>query len=364
MKPIHQLVHTLSYGDAISSEVLALQRAFRTQGRESEVYALNVHPNHEGKARKLAELSADIDAEIILHYSLGSPLNPFYKNLSKAKRSLIYHNLTPPKWFEGVNPRIVRDIREGQKELPDLLACTDRIIADSKFNALELTNLGFQSEVLELPVDPARWDAPSNPGIASLVRSQPGVHLLHVGRIAPNKCIEDIIRTFYFLHHYISKESKLWLVGIDIDTELYSFGLKRLVYQLRLEDAVQFVGCMADAEVRALYENSTAYLCMSEHEGFCLPVIEAMHFGLPVIGYHSSALPDTIGNGGILFKEKRYVEIAELIWRIHEQHDFRDALVQSGKARVAELTYDNFEKNVRALFGAENQGQQAHSVNA
>ncbi|MCB0332116.1 MAG: glycosyltransferase family 4 protein [Bdellovibrionales bacterium] len=354
---VFQLVHTLSYGDAISSEVLALRHCFEKLGFESEVYAINVHPKLKGQAKDFESFPKDFCGEVLLHYSLGSPLNDLYRNLTSAKRALIYHNLTPSHWFEGVNPRIVRDIQEGERELPELLGITDRILADSPFNASELQKLGFEAQVLELSVDPGRWNIEANSGIAQMVRSEGGIHLLHVGRLAPNKCIEDIIRTFYFLHHYIEENSRLWLVGIDIDTELYSFSLRHLVHQLGLEDAVSFVGCMADSEVRALYENASVYVCMSEHEGFCLPVIEAMHFGLPVVSFASSALPDTIGSGGVLVHEKRPAELAELLAHVARDATLRAHLISQGKKRVAELSFERFFDNVSLLF-SQSDGQE------
>ena len=353
MSKIHQLVHTLSYGDAISGEVLGLQRCFHALGHESEIYAINVHPKLKGKAKDYRELSSDFDGQIILHYSLGSPLNALYQELVNARRSLIYHNLTPPEWFSGVNPRIVVDIQQGQKELPELCKITDLLLADSKFNAQELKDLGFNAEVLELPVDNSRWDIATNQGILSVARSTSSLNVLHVGRLAPNKCVEDIIKAFYFLHHHVYKDSTLWLVGIDIDTELYSYALKRLANELRVDHAVRFCGCLADSEVKALYEASSVYLCMSEHEGFCLPVIEAMHFGLPVISYASSALPDTMGDGGILVTQKKHPEIAELIYELHTNQALRSKIIDAGKKRIAELSFDRFQSRVQELFSKD-----------
>ncbi len=353
---IHQFVHTLSYGDAISSEVLALRRSFREMGISSDIYSINTHPRYKGETHDyrdfISQNGAGFAGTALLHYSLGSPLNPLYMSLKSARRSLIYHNLTPPNWFEGVNPRIVADIKQGQAELPALCKATDLLIADSAYNAGELKELGFDAVVLPLMIDPARWDVPSNSGIASLVRGGAEINVVHIGRFAPNKKIEDVIKIFYFLHHHINRNSRLWLVGIDIDTELYSFSIKRLVEELRLSHAVTFAGCLDDTEIRALYENGSVYLCMSEHEGFCLPVIEAMHFGLPVIAYGSSALPDTVGRGGIIVTEKRHPEIAELINKIHIDSALKQSLVEAGKARVRELHYDKFKANVASVFSS------------
>jgi L-malate glycosyltransferase len=347
---VHQLVHTLSYGDAISGEVLALQRCFRALGAESEIYALNVHPAYKKIARNAASFPAHFKGRALLHYSLGSPLNDLYRGLNGARRAMIYHNLTPPRWFHGVNPRIVSDLEHGVRELPELCRVTETLIADSSFNAGELKALGFNALVLNLAIDEEKWKVESNSGIGTLLRSNPGIHLLHVGRLAPNKCVEDIIKVFYFLHRYVQEQSKLWLVGIDIDTELYSFALKRLVHELDLQSAVQFVGGRADSELKAFYEASTAYLCMSEHEGFCLPLVEAMYFGLPTFAFASSAVPDTMGSGGVLLKEKRHAEIAELIGRVSTDAALRESLVRAGKERAAQLTLEQFNARVAEIF--------------
>lgn len=349
-KRIHQFVHTLSYGDAISTEVLSLQRALIELGVESRIYAINVHERYKDSAQKYNEFKIEETDEIILHYSLGSILNELYQSCNGIRRTLLYHNITPASWFEGINPRVKKDIEQGIKDLPKLCSISDQILADSKFNSDEITQLGFKSKVLELPLDPARWNEASNGGILSLLNEDPALHLLHVGRIAPNKKLEDTIRIFYFLKHHFNSNSKLWFVGTDIDTELYSFSLKRLVEELSLQDAVFFTGAMTDEEVRAFYQASSIYICMSEHEGFCLPVIEAMHFGLPVVAYAAGALPDTLGDGGVLVTQKNHVEIASLVLEIHKNRDLREVLIQNGKKRVEELSYDRFLKAVSELF--------------
>ncbi len=347
---IHQLVHTLSYGDAISGEVLALQRAFHELGLDSEIFAINTHPKYRGLTRDYREFPSGFEGEVILHLSLGSPLSALYLSLDRARRAIIYHNLTPAHWFSGVNPRIVQDITQGMTELPQLCGASDLILADSAFNAGELKKIGFDAAVLPLPIDPKRWSEPANPGIASLLAGDPALHLLHVGRLAPNKCIEDIIKIFHFLHYHVSPQAKLWLVGIDIDTELYSFSLKRLARELEVDGAVQFVGSLSDGEVRALYEGADAYICMSEHEGFCVPLIEAMHFELPVIAFDSSAIADTVGAGGIIVREKRHAEIAELIGIVARDQELRGRLISAGKERVAQLSYEHFVQRVQDLI--------------
>lgn len=352
VRPIHQLVHTLSYGDAISTEVLGLQRALRSLGRASEIYALHEHPRLKGRSRPFSSLQAGTDADLVLHYSLGSPLNPLYAQWNTGKRVLIYHNVTPAHWYSGINHRVAEDIQRGLAELPELCRVSDALWADSEFNAGELRVLGFEASVLDLCVDPERWDSARNEGIYSLVKGTPGIHVLHVGRIAPNKCLEDIVKAFYFLHRFIQKQSKLWLVGIDTDTELYSFALRRLVAGLGLEDAVEFAGCLADEEVRSLYEACSVYICMSEHEGFCLPLIEAMHFGLPVVGYAAGAVPQTLGAGGVVVHEKKHAHLGQLLFELGTESQLRRETVERGHVRVKEFSFERFSTRVAELLGA------------
>ncbi len=350
MEEIHQLVHTLTFGDAISGEVFALQDVLRAAGSNSEIFALNIDPRYKSAARDISHFPTEFKGTVILHYSLGSPLNQRYTDLNCAHRILVYHNLTPAKWFAGINPRITRDIEQGLKELPELCKISDLLISDSKYNASELGALGFHSEVLPLPVDPKRWGLEPNSGILNLLKADSRKHLLHVGRVAPNKCIEDLIKITYFLHKYLELPCKLWLVGHDIDTELYSFSLKRLVRELDLMEVVEFTGRMADQEIKALYLSASIYLCMSEHEGFCCPVVEAMEFGLPVVAYASSALPDTVGGAGVLVHNKEHIQVAELVKRVCLDSSLRSELIAAGKQRVAELSYENFAKLARELL--------------
>lgn len=346
---IHQLVHTLSYGDAISTEVVALQRALHGLGYQSEIFAINEHPRLKGASIPYTKLGAEGAGDLLLHYSLGSPLNKVYADWTYGKRVLVYHNITPARWYRSINQRVADDIERGISELPTLCAQSDALWSDSPFNASELQQLGFSSSVLDLLVDPARWDTPRNEGIYNAIKAGPGIQVLHVGRLAPNKRIEDIIKAFYFLVRFVDTNSRLRLVGIDTDTELYSFSLRELARELGIDHAVEFVGGMADDEVRAMYEASDVYMCMSEHEGFCLPLIEAMHFGLPVIAFAAGAVPETLGDAGVLVKEKRHAELGMLMAKVAERSDFRATLIERGKGRVHDFSYEKFVERVKAL---------------
>ncbi len=349
-KAIHQLVHTLSYGDAISTEVLALQRVLRSLGYVSEIFAIHEHPLLKGRSLPYTALAEHGRADIILHYSLGSPLNPLYASWTKGRRILVYHNITPATWYRSINQRVADDIESGLRDLPALCRVSDSIWADSPYNAGEISAYGCSAEVLELLVDPARWEGARNEGIFAAIKGSPGTQVLHVGRLAPNKCLEDVIKAFYFLVKYIDQQARLRLVGIDTDTELYSFSLRELANHLGIGYAVEFVGPLSDSEVRAMYEASDVYICMSEHEGFCLPLIEAMHFGLPVVAFAAGAVPDTLGGGGVLVREKKHAEIGQLLADIAAPGDLREVLIGSGRKRVGYFSFERFAARVRELL--------------
>lgn len=363
LRGIHQLVHTLSYGDAISTEVIALQRAFIEAGIESTIYAIHVHPFYRGAENTASgpiahfeTLSRDGNrAALVMHYSLGSPLNEVYRMASGYKRFLIYHNLTPAKFFQGINPQLVRNLASGTSELPALCDLSDKLIADSEFNAQDLKRISKRArehgvEVLPLLVEPSRFEQPANAGFAALLQGTKGINVLHVGRLVPNKGIEEILRTFYFICKQIDQEARLWLVGVDIDSELYAYGLKRMCDAWGMAGQVEFLGQRSDGELRALYENCSAYLCLSEHEGFCLPVIEAMHFGLPVISTRHGALAETIGDGGVLIDAVTPSLVAELVAEVSNNATLRTSMIKAGRARVRKFESSNFYANVKRVF--------------
>lgn len=361
-RPIHQLVHTLSYGDAISTEVLALQAALRGLGVESEVYALHEHNLLKGRSRPARSLEECAEADIILHYSIGSPLNEIFAAWDRGHRLLVYHNITPAEWYDGVNNRVAVEIRRGIADLPSLCALADRIWADSRFNADEIRALGFSAAVLDLPIAPERWSRPRNEKLFKSLQRQAGIKVLHVGRFAPNKCIEDVIKSFYYLQRFVDTSATLRLVGIDADTELYSFSLRRLVKALGIDHCVTFMGGISDEEVRSLYEGSSVYLCMSEHEGFCLPLIEAMHFGLPVVALNAGAVGDTVGDGGILLSDKRHAEIGFLLGEVGRNESLRSRLIEKGRNRVSAFSFETFQSRVRELLMGRATRQEAQGA--
>lgn len=314
MKRVDQFVHTLAYGDAISSEVLTINRLLKELGFESDIYVANKDYRYNKLTREYPDFSEQQGSAVILHYSIASPLNDLFLQCNSSRRAVIYHNLTPERWFVGYNSRVVQDLRVAQAQLGAVVQAADLVLGDSTYNLEELKPFSPKNpRVFPLVLDEKKWAIEANAGIASILKSHGGVNLLSVGRTAPNKCLQDIIKAFYFYHHKINKESKLWLVGSDTDTEIYSFELKELIDHLQLKDSVVLTGAVADSELKSFYEHSDLYLCMSEHEGFCVPLIEAMNFGLPIIAYDTGAIAETLGGYGVVIPKKEPHILAELI---------------------------------------------------
>jgi glycosyltransferase involved in cell wall biosynthesis len=239
---------------------------------------------------------------------------------------------------------VVKDLIQGKLELPKLCKVSDLIIADSDFNAAEILELGFKAKTLPLSI--GENHLLPNEGILNLLRKDNLTHLLHVGRLAPNKCLEDLLKIFYFYHHKINQNSRLWLVGTATDTEIYKYALERLSYELDLSASVTFTGSLSDEEVLAFYQGSSLYITMSEHEGFCLPLMEAARSSLPVLAYASSAIPETLGESGVLvYGKKDPARIAEVIEQIRLDNELKARLIEGGKSRAKVYSVENFTHN-------------------
>jgi glycosyltransferase involved in cell wall biosynthesis len=165
----------------------------------------------------------------------------------------------------------------------------------------------------------------------------------------PNKRIEDLLKVFYFYRKRIDPDSRLFLVGIDTDMEIYSFALRQMIHDLALR-GVLFCGRVSQRELVTYYRLAHVYLCMSEHEGFCVPLLEAMHFGVPVIAYAAGAVPETLGEAGALASRKDFPELAELSALLCMDRELRGSMVAAGRERVREFLPDAVAPVLRRLL--------------
>lgn len=336
MRAIHQIVAGFAHGDAISNEARTLTALFRSWGFESELYCepVRVLPDLRASVRDIASAAATIrpDDIVLLHLSTGSAVNDCFARLA-CRKAILYHNVTPPDWFRFVNPQTAAGLDQGLRQVADLAGSAAVCMADSAFNARELEAVGYRDvKVLPLVLDFSRMEA-TDRRVERRLRD--GRHtILFVGRCAPNKKIEDVITAFFYFQRWVEPRSRLVLAGSYAGAERYYRLLMTRVRELGLAD-VRFTGSIPQAELNACYRSASLFLCMSEHEGFCIPLIESLYHGVPVMAFAAAAVPETLDGSGILFREKSFEAIAEMMGRVCRDTALRDAVVRRQSERLA-----------------------------
>jgi glycosyltransferase involved in cell wall biosynthesis len=349
---INQLLPTISYGDAVSNSAVNMMKVLHSMGIKSNIYAQNIHPKMGKFARPAHECPKD--QMVIYHLSTGSDLAYEIPNFRK-KKIMVYHNITPPDFFRGYSGGSQTLCEEGRKQLHYLKDYVDYALSDSEYNNLELIEIGYKiSDVTPIIINYEDYDKkPNEQLIQKLKQDKKMTNILFVGRIAPNKKQDDIIKTFYYYKKYINNDSRLFLVGSYQGMERYYYELVSLVKQLKLED-VYLSGHISFDEILAYYKCADLFLCMSEHEGFCVPVLEAMYFEVPIVAFKSSAIGETLGNGGILSLDKDYKVIAELINIVMSSKQIKSQIIKNQKVRLRYYSKENtrniFKNHIETLI--------------
>jgi len=333
---IHQVAPALIYGDAVSNNTIALRETFRSMGYKSEIYAKWIDPEVSGYARPLNKYRGNDSNLVFYHYPLvGGEVTEFVKQLPDRK-VLIYHNITPPEFFYRYDKLSALQCAEGLKEIKGLTGHFQLALGVSEFNRQALDDFGFENTgVLPIFSDFGKFDGIEN-DISGYDAKSGTVNFLFVGRLAPNKCHEDIIKSFFCYNRYINGNSRLYLVG-STHIKAYTAHLENLVKGLELEGSVVFAGKVKNEELADHYRNADVFLCMSEHEGFCVPLLEAMHFHIPIIAYKSTGIPYTLGGSGVLVGEKNYIKIAELINVILQDRQLKSRIVKRQDQRLVDF---------------------------
>ena len=327
---VHQLLPSFNPGDAIGNEALALQAVFREWGASSQIYAEHIHPSLSNQAKPYGDYSGSSADVVLFHFSISTSLTSYVKRFP-GRKILLYHNATPPRFFRGYNSPIAALLERTREELLSLRDDCTLAMADSEYNLRELEEIGFpRSEVLPILMDMGRYGKSDVEVEVNLKGKTP--LFLNVSRIVPSKCIEDIIRIFYYYWKCISPEAWLFLVGSPELGGTYLRQLQGLVNALELEHVV-FTGSVSDAALAAYYQSADVFLAMSEHEGFCVPLVEAMFFGVPIVANNACAIPYTLGGSGVLVNKKSIPEISELLHFILDRVGLRNRLVARQKER-------------------------------
>jgi glycosyltransferase involved in cell wall biosynthesis len=320
-------------------------------GHESELYALTIDDDLRHDVRPFADPAARGGQLTIFHYALPSPMTEAFASLGSG-RVLQYHNVTPASYFAPYDPALFRLASLGRDELATLAGRVDLALGDSDYNRRELEALGFtRTGVFPIAVDTSRITQPAERPALDILLDDGLVNFLFVGRIAPNKKIEDIIRLAEFYKRYVDAYYRFIFVGrYDVVPRYYSM-IRALMTELRLlNDRFIFTGAIPDEELAIYYRHAAVYISLSEHEGFCVPLVEAMAADVPVLAYAAAAVPDTLGGAGVQFAPKDIEFAAELLGQLAFDDDFRAGVIAGQRRRLADFGDARVTRELAALL--------------
>lgn len=347
---IHQILAGYADGDAISQEAAQLRAIFRRWGHASEIYAdsSRVSPSLKSDCRALADYAADPGELCLHHYGIASPATELFL-ASPAKKIIVYHNITPAEYFDGVDDDVAAQLRAARSALPTVARRADAVWTVSQFNALELRAAGIEEvKVFPLLFSPETVAAPPEPLIVDKFTGALK-NILFVGRMAPNKRVEDLIQAFAWYQKTINPFSRLLLVGSKQSAPRYYTMLRMLAGDLDLPN-VCFEGFASPSGLAAYYQIADLYVCPSVHEGYCLPLLEAMSAGVPVIARRAGGMPEAMDGAGILYQDLAPVELAELMHRALSDRALRTEALRSQKERVQRLRARPVAAELKALL--------------
>jgi len=350
MTAVHQFHPVLAPGDAMSDHVFALRARFREWGYESEAYAVEAKDGVDARTYRELFRMLRPDDTLVLHFSMGHEV---FDELAKlpARRVLVFHNITPPEFFVGINPHAAAHARLGLRQLQRLAPAIDLAVGVSDFNRRALDEAGYTNTAcVPILIDWSRYDVEPDPEVRGLLA---GVHskLLFVGRISPNKRQDELIRMLAYYRRCIDPEAVLLLAGSHRDQPQYYARLRALAEQLGLGGAVRFTGSVTLPQLVGYYRAASVFVSLSEHEGFGVPLLEAMYLGLPVVALAAAAIPETVGGAGVLIPAKDHAMTAEASALVTEDLGWRGALIDAGHARVEMFDPDRVATRTKEVLG-------------
>jgi L-malate glycosyltransferase len=346
-RAVHQLLSDFAFGDAMGVITVQTQQMLRNLGFASEIYADVIDPRLRSQCKPARELDRDANDgdAVIYQMGVGSPV-AYQLARMRGPRIVMYHNITPPAYFRDTNPRVAARLVRGREELRMLVPRVELCAGVSAFNVEEMRLLGARHTAVVPPVADLqhlhpRPSTPSNPPL-----------LLFVSRVAPNKRHDDLIRVLAALRATAQPRAELAIVGRFTDTEDYVHSLQQLARDLGVEEAVHWTGRLSHEDVGDLYARASVFISASEHEGFSVPLLEAMAFDVPVVAYAAAAVPDTLADAGVLLPNKDPLVWAAVIDRVIRDAALRARLIAAGRRRLDDFTPEHVQQRLaEALSG-------------
>jgi glycosyltransferase involved in cell wall biosynthesis len=335
---VNQWVPAAHKGDAIGDSARRMREMLRQAGHQSDIFALTIDDDLRGDVREFSEAAAREGDVTMFHFALPSPMTEAFASLPGG-RVLQYHNITPAEYFAPYDPGLFRLAALGRRELQTLVGRVELALGDSDFNRQELEALGFTATgVLPIAVNTERiTGGPPRPALEKIL-SDGLINFLFVGRIVPNKRIEDHIRLAEVYKRYVDSYYRFIFVGRYDGIPRYYAQVRALIAQYEmLPDRFWFTGPVPDEDLAAFYRWADVYVSLSEHEGFCVPLIEAMSVDVPVLAYAAGAVPETLGGAGVLFTPKDLELAAEAMGMLVYDRPFRQAVIAGQRRRLADF---------------------------
>jgi len=348
---INQWVPAAHKGDAIGDSARKMRGMLRTLGHQSEIYALTIDDVLQGDVRPFADTAAHLGDITIFHYALPSPMTEAFAQLPRG-RVMQYHNVTPAHYFAPYDPALFRLASLARAELGTLVGRTDLALGVSEFNRAELEGMGFSpTGVLSLAVDLDRITQPvERPALEQVLTSNNAVNFLFVGRIAPNKKIEDHLKLAEQYKRYIDEYYRFIFVGKYDAVPSYYASIRAMMAQYRLPmERFIFTGPVSDEDLAVYYRHAAVYISLSEHEGFCAPLLEAMAGDVPVLAFSAAAVPETLGGAGVQFAPKDMEYAAELLGMLAFDDQLRAQVISRQRQRLADFSDTRIESALSRL---------------
>lgn len=334
---IIQIVPSISYGDAVSNNIFAIDRILKENNYKSYIYADGVDQRLKGKVKLFKNMPPIEPDDIVLYHKASAHAMTYIFASYNCTKVLVYHNVTPAEFFAPYSKEIADNCTLARTMLKNIHDKVDYCLTVSDYNKQELEEMGFKN-ITVIPILIAFDDYNKTPNKKIVEQYSDGrTNILFTGRIAPNKKYEDIIQAFYYYNNYVDPTARLILVG-SCGLPTYEQRLRKYIEKLELQNVI-FTGHIPFDEILAYYKVADVFLCMSEHEGFCVPLAEAMYFNVPIIAYNSSAIAGTLDGSGVLVHEKDYKTIAELINIVIEDSTYREEIILQQQRRLNELDH-------------------------
>ncbi len=350
---VNQWVPAAHWGDAIGDSARRVREVLRSAGHQSDLYALTLDDALRGDVRPFTDPTAGAGDITIFHFALPSPMTAAFAALPKG-RVLQYHNVTPAHFFAPYAPDLFRLAAIGRRELATLVDHTDLALGDSEYNRAELDDLGFpRTGVMPIAVDIDRLTgAPRRPALERVL-DDGLTNFLFVGRMAPNKCIIDFLRLGEYYKRYVDTNYRFVFVGKHDAVPRYYATVRALMLQYRMpRDRFMFTGPVPVEDLATYYRYARVYVSLSEHEGFCVPLLEAMAADVPVLAYGVAAVPETMGGAGITFAPKDLQWAAELLGTLAFDEPLRTSILEGQRRRLARFSPERVMNDLDTILAA------------